>query len=196
MDSQCQLLGDKEGWVVLNRQFQRGVSLVEVMIALIVAGVLLGSGVPAYRSWIQNSQVRTAAESVQNGLQLARSTATQNNTNVEFSVAANNWQVNILQTGAVGSVFYTAASAVQARSAVEGTKNATITTQTVSFDGRGRLNSNATVTYAIHSTAGACATTTNRNDIRCLNVQVTPGGKVRICDDMLNGTGNPQACTP
>lgn len=181
---------------MLNRQSQRGVSLVEVMIALIVTGVLLGSGVPAYRSWIQNSQVRTAAESVQNGLQLARATATQNNTNVEFRVAANNWQVNILQTGAVDSVFYTAASAVQARSAVEGTKNATITTQTVNFDGHGRLNGNATVTYAIRSTAGTCATTTNRNGIRCLNVQVAPGGKVRICDAMLNGTGNPQACTP
>ncbi len=181
---------------MLNRHTQRGVSLVEVMIALTVLGVMFAYGLPAYRGWIQNSQVRTAAESVQNGLQLARATATQNNTNVEFSVVANNWTVNILQTGTAGGLFYTAASAVQARRAVEGTKNATITAQTVNFDSRGRLNGAAAVTYNIASTSGACATAANPSGVRCLNVQVSPAGRVRICDPRLDSTGNPLACAP
>ena len=49
---------------------QYGVSLLELMIAIAIGSVLLMLGIPSFKSWIQNTQTRTAAESILNGLQI------------------------------------------------------------------------------------------------------------------------------
>ncbi|MCW5624829.1 MAG: GspH/FimT family pseudopilin [Burkholderiales bacterium] len=54
---------------------QRGVSLLEFMVAFTLVGILTAVAVPSFRDWIQNSQVRTAAESISNGITYARSEA-------------------------------------------------------------------------------------------------------------------------
>ena len=43
---------------------QRGVSLIELMVGLTIMAILLAFGLPGSTAWIQNSQIRTAAESV------------------------------------------------------------------------------------------------------------------------------------
>jgi type IV fimbrial biogenesis protein FimT len=65
---------------------QAGFTLIELLIALAVLGVLLGLGVPAFRVWMQNTQVRNAADAVLNGIQLARAEAVRRNQNVEFAL--------------------------------------------------------------------------------------------------------------
>ena len=58
---------------------QQGVTLIELLTALIIIGLLFGLGVPSFGGWIQNAQIRTAAEAIQNGLQLARVEAVRRN---------------------------------------------------------------------------------------------------------------------
>ena len=70
--------------VQTNLDRQHGFTLVEVMVAIVILGILFGIALPTYRVWIQNVQIRNAAESIQNGLQLARTEAVKRNTNVAF----------------------------------------------------------------------------------------------------------------
>jgi type IV fimbrial biogenesis protein FimT len=69
---------------MLNQLNQRGFNLIELMITIVILGILLMVGLPAYTDWMQNLKIRSAAESVQNGLQVARSTAIARNTQVSL----------------------------------------------------------------------------------------------------------------
>ncbi|WP_287655570.1 GspH/FimT family pseudopilin, partial [Accumulibacter sp.] len=64
----------------------RGFSLVELLVGMAILGVLLAIAMPAFSNWLRNARVRTAAESVQNGLQLARAEAVRRNTSVRFQL--------------------------------------------------------------------------------------------------------------
>jgi type IV fimbrial biogenesis protein FimT len=63
---------------------QRGFNLIELMVTIAVLGILLMVGLPAFTDWMQNLKIRSAAESIQNGLQVARSTAIARNTQVSL----------------------------------------------------------------------------------------------------------------
>ncbi|HVJ63608.1 MAG TPA: prepilin-type N-terminal cleavage/methylation domain-containing protein, partial [Tahibacter sp.] len=55
----------------------RGYGLIEMMIAIAIVAVLAVLGTPMYVSWLSSTRIRSAAESVQNGLRLARTEAVQ-----------------------------------------------------------------------------------------------------------------------
>jgi len=65
---------------------QRGFTLVELMIGIAIVGLSLVMAAPSFSSWIQSTQIRTAAEAVQNGLQLARGEAVRRNTQISFQL--------------------------------------------------------------------------------------------------------------
>lgn len=181
--------------LIVNRQ--SGFTLTEMVITLAIVGVLLAAAIPSYRSWVNNTQIRTAAESVQNGLQLARAEAVRRNTRVSFTLNGNSWSVDALAVGGATEAFYAAAENVQSKSGTEGTRNAEITASSnlVTFNGMGRVIQGVNVTFTVKSsTGGNCATNSNSSGMRCLNILVEPGGKIRMCDPALNGTGNLQAC--
>jgi type IV fimbrial biogenesis protein FimT len=52
---------------------QAGFSLIEMMIVVAILGITASVAIPSYRTWIQNTKVRTGAESIMNGIQKARS---------------------------------------------------------------------------------------------------------------------------
>lgn len=66
----------------------RGFSLIELMVAMAIAGILLALAAPSFRNWIRNMQIRTAAESIQNGLQLARGEAVRRNDLIRFQLTS------------------------------------------------------------------------------------------------------------
>lgn len=71
-----------------------GFTLVEIMVATAILGILLAVAVPNFRAWILNSQIHSAAESIQTGLQRARAEAVKRNRTVEFVLlAGNGWAV-------------------------------------------------------------------------------------------------------
>ena len=59
--------------------------MIELCIGLAVLAMLIAFAVPGMRGWLLNSQLRSTAESIQNGLQLARSEAVRRNVFVTFT---------------------------------------------------------------------------------------------------------------
>jgi type IV fimbrial biogenesis protein FimT len=83
---------------MLNRHRpMRGLTLVELLVTVTILGLLMLAAVPGIGSWLHNTQIRTAAESIQAGLQKARSEAVRRNTPVLFSLVSNS------NVGALGS---------------------------------------------------------------------------------------------
>lgn len=214
------MLGDeKERWMLgmLSPQ-QSGVSLIETMIGLVVISLLLATGVPSFTTFMHNSQIRNAAEAVQNGLSLARAEAVRRNTNVRFALGtASSWTVGCVtaiadldEDGAVDCP-----ATIQSRSAAEGSANAAvavseIVTSTnaaaatpvvasgISFNGLGKVRAlpggNNAVFDISNPAGGTCAIAGGA--MRCLRIVVSAGGQVRMCDPKLSITNlsDPQAC--
>ena len=190
----------------------RGATLVELMIGLTIVALLMAMGAPSFFTWIQNSQIRTSAEAIQNGLYLARGEAVRRNTTTRFqmtttldsscalSASGTNWVVSLDDpSGACDS----AASdtvlprIIQVRPAAEGTANAVVAAgqSTIIFNGLGRVtpvpagNIDIDIT---NPTGGACATSTTTG-MRCLRVRVSTGGQIRMCDPLAAST-DPRGC--
>jgi len=84
----------------------RGFTLLELVVALTITGMLLMLGMPSFTTFLRNSEVRSTAESISNGLRAARSEATRLNRPVSFTLAAGtdaSWAINIFNpvTGAL-----------------------------------------------------------------------------------------------
>ena len=65
----------------------KGVTLIELLIGMAILALILGLGLPSISTWMQNTQLRSAADAVQSGLQLARAEAVKRNTSVGFTMA-------------------------------------------------------------------------------------------------------------
>lgn len=157
----------------------RGVSLIELAVGITIIAILMATGLPSFSVFIQNSRIRTVAESIQNGLQRARAEALQTNSTVRFQL--NNFANSAITEGS---------SSVQ----VAGTAGGTAIT-TLDFNGLGRvtpLPSGAIVVRVTNPAGGACVRT---GPMRCLNITVTSGGQIHMCDPDPNLPSNdPRAC--
>ncbi len=160
-----------------------GFTLVEMAIALTIAALLIVMTVPSYSAWMQSAQIRTAAESVRNGLQLARASAMAQNTRVAFTLNGNDWSVDTVATGIN----------IQARADRNGTPNAVIASNLnpIVFNGLGRVTPPAAATFSVTNVLGACQSAGGA--YRCLNVSVLAGGQIRLCDPNL-AAGDAQSC--
>jgi type IV fimbrial biogenesis protein FimT len=183
----------KERDLLMGTRSTAGVTLIELLIGLVIIGVLIGLGVPSFTAWLQNVQVRNAAESILSGLQLARANAVQRNKSVTFTMAGpdSSWAVTIdSPNAALGEP-----ATIQTRSAAEGTPNAVIATTnpTISFDGLGKTNLAAAATIQVtNPTGGACGTGTT--NMRCLNLTVAVGGQIKMCDPQVVTAGDSRKC--
>ena len=164
----------------MRERTQRGFNLIEIMIALVIMSILMTMTLPSFTAWIQKSQIRTAAETIQSGLMLARGEALRRNSQVSFTMAGpdSSWTVAVVNP----------AETIQTRSGSDGTQNAQVTVGGVAapvsviFDGLGRAtNLAAQLTIEVtNPVGGLCGT--DLTDMRCLNVTVGVGGTVRMCD--------------
>jgi type IV fimbrial biogenesis protein FimT len=185
-----------------------GFTLIEMMIVVAIVVVAVSLGIPNYREWVQNTQVRNAAESAVNGLQKAKAEAVKQNTNIEFvlgsSGATHPW---VIQIPAAASA---PASAVESAN-TEGSKNVLSTPTpapvppklaTVTFNSLGGVgvppntpnNTDGSapisqIDFAIDATSVAPAGN------RPLRITIGIGGNVRLCDpsSKLSAT-DPRKC--
>jgi len=188
-------------------------TLIELMTGVAIMGLLLMIAAPSFTSFIQNRQIRTAAESILGGLQVARAEAIKSNAQAMFSLttsiddgcavsgAGANWVVSSSDpVGACGS----GAQVIRKQPAAEGTKNAVVAATQggvtqggqIVFSGFGRPTPNQPADIAIdisNPTGGNCGT--GSSDMRCLRVVVSPGGMVRLCDpNVAYSLTNSQGC--
>ena len=209
MVRQLQLLGRWDGWSVLMRQ--RGVSLIELMIGLIIIALLAMVGAPSAANWIRNMRIRTATESIASGLQLARAEALRRNTIMRFQLVSTlGSDCQLSTSGPHWIVSRNTASGecdsepsdtegpriVQTRNGSEGGGGQTLIASdqnSFTFNGLGRMTSTPG-SINVTGSDGANGCVASGGTKRCLRIELTPGGGMRMCDPALP-EADAQACT-
>jgi len=194
-------------------------SLIELMVGIAIVAILFVLAVPSFTTWIQSGQIRTSAESIQNGLMLARGEAVRRNTLVRFSLTdtaddacnvtatGTNWVVSQDDpTGACANVAsdVTQPRIIQLRAGAEGSINAQVLAgqSSIVFNGLGRVtplpapgavppSGEIQINVNNDLIGGPCVQA--GGPMRCLRVVVSPGGQVRMCDPMFVAP-DPQGC--
>jgi type IV fimbrial biogenesis protein FimT len=182
---------------MLSLRPSRGFTLIEVIIAIALIGLLLLAGLPAFATMISNLRVRSVSDSVLSGIQAARTEALKRNLSVTFQInpatgIGGGWQVFPTNT---------ASDILQTKSASEGgavlvAMDAGATE--IVFNNLGRrvlpVVGNGTGTLDVDiSNPGVGACEANSGSVRCLRITVSIGGETRLCDPN-RATGDPQAC--
>lgn len=194
---------------------QRGFSIIEVAVTLTIAALLLMFGLPDFQTWLLNTQIRNAAESIQNGIQRARIEAVRGNHDVRFtlvtltdarimdsscaaSAAGRSWVVSRDAPGGNCNVAPSVATApriFETHAAGDGNLNSVVAAtdasgnaaSTLTFNGFGRVAGvNPISTIALSSAASG----TFRN----LRIAISPAGAVRLCDPAVTDSTDPRRC--
>jgi len=165
----------------------KGVSIIEMMIVIAIVAIIAGLALPSFTNYLSGTRVRGVAESVQNGLQIARQEAVRRNAEVRFEIAAADqadlWRVFVVGTGAV----------VQRKSRAEGSGSGLVISTNmpaITFNGLGRVTTAGApdpIRINVCDTA-ACANGATR-------VEVTLAGGVRMCNPGASGAKTSMTCT-
>ncbi len=169
---------------------QRGLTLVEIAIVLVIASILAMVGAPGYSEWIANARIRSTAESLAASLRLAQSAAIRRNERVELVLTDDPVAAGAVTSTPTGRnwIVRTVASTelLDVKTGEEGARGIRIAASrsTVEFGPIGRLAVGALpVTIDLSHTAGP----------RSLRVLVLPMGSVRLCDPAIVGP-DPRNC--
>ncbi len=166
-------------------KLSKGFSLVELMVSIVVLAIMASIAIPSFQTWLHNTQVRNAAESITNGLQKARAEAVSRNTRTTFVLGADTgWTVNVVFP----------ASVIEQRLAAEGSRNVTrtlipATASTVTFNSFGLVDAANADGSAPIARVDLTATGSNQP----LRVTIGVGGNAKMCDPNLPPT-NPRGC--
>jgi type IV fimbrial biogenesis protein FimT len=188
-------------------QFAGGFSLVELMVTIVVLAIAIAIAVPNFSTMIQNTRIRTAAESVQNGIQIARAEAVKRNAMIRFELAANSrWEVKcVTVVGDLdGDGEDDCPAVIQERTAGEGSASSIVVTADPAaatelvFNGLGRLTSLAggvAPPNLVNINVDIDPTILPPEQSRNLRILVGIGGNTRMCDpdSTIPGT-DPRAC--
>lgn len=80
----------------MTRRTARGVTLIELLVAIGLGMILIMLAVPAYNTWTADAEVSSAASSIADGLRFANAEAIKQNRAVEFSLTpGTGWTVRI-----------------------------------------------------------------------------------------------------
>jgi type IV fimbrial biogenesis protein FimT len=186
-------------------------TIIEIVITVAIIGLLMALAAPSAGTWIQNTQLRNAAESALSGIQLARVEAIKRNTVVAFQATDTNstaWTVCIYDV--INNACSAAAGATLAsRAASEGSPNARLAADFTLSDPSVPLPAGQSIPATVaFDTFGRLATTNPNNMMRVdvRNPQVNAaqerrmvifiniGGQARMCDPRLALATNPQGC--
>lgn len=175
-----------------GRPLPRGMSLIELMVAVAVFVILALLAAPVYQTWVASQQVRSTTESIVDGLKLAQTEAIRRNAPVRFELdPGTGWRIELVDDD----------SLVREGLFAEGGPKVSLTvdpagTDTVRFDGLGRPRDKDGDPFASRVTVDV-DTSTSLTGVRALRVVIdtaaATGVGIRSCDPKLS-TGDPRAC--
>lgn len=205
MDQQRHLLGVAQRRCVLissgktNPQHQAGFTLVELMVVVALLGVLSALASPSFLGWLERTRVRSAAEAIHSGIQLARVEALSRNAPVRFTLQPSGaWSVACVS--ATTGAGCTDINVLHSRPAAEGRGAYTlqvnsadfVVDKTVDFLPAGIPNTMNVYIQQVDLLAAAGADSASMT--RALRVNLSPFGRTRLC--YPHGTaGTPTACS-
>ena len=177
---------------------QSGFTLVEVLVAMAIMGILMAVAMPEVASFLQTNKMKAAASDVFSGVQLARAEAVRRNLPVQFGLTASPVALN-----AVAAPVYSASGTnwvvgfqdpainayrvITSRSAADGKSGITVTapTASITYTALGATTLGATAVIDVKNpAAGTCLA--DGGTVRCLRIAITAGGQSRICDPSIS----------
>ncbi|MDR3409755.1 MAG: GspH/FimT family pseudopilin [Formivibrio sp.] len=190
-------------------KYCRGVTLVELMIAIVVMGILTAMAVPNYQEWMKSQQVRNITENIQNGIRTAQMEAVRRNQPVTFWMVSsldNNCALAVGPTWIVGNQSANGNldagttdpsgqcdnTFLQRAAGTGGTTGITITStgnaNCVAFNGFGQVaQTDPTCTNPI---SRVTATVTSTGKARAITIN---NGNILLCDPALPSS-DPRGC--
>jgi type IV fimbrial biogenesis protein FimT len=193
------------------RRPQQGMTIVEILITLAIIGMIMALAGPSAGVWIQNLQLRNAADGVVSGLQQAKLEALKRNTLVMFQLtdpASTAWNICIYDP--LTDTCKAATASLASRSPSEGSPNARLASEvnpapdpltalapgagipgTMTFDSFGRQAPTASANFTRVDVRNPTLSTANE---RRLVILVNSAGQIRMCDPKLVKANNPQGC--
>ena len=194
---------------------QSGFSLIELLIGIVIVGILFSLGLPSFNQWSTNSKIRNWAESIQSGLQIARSQALTLNATTRFqlvdsltsscatSITGTNWIVSSNDITASAQKCDQAIpdpNMIQGAAAEYAGAIATIGDDAVvCFNGLGQIDrttagcalTNTAAKFAVSAASATCVD--HGGEARCLQV-CAGGGTVKMCDPAVGDNTDPRYC--
>lgn len=165
---------------------QKGMTAVELVIGVALLGIVSAIAVPSYTEFIANTQIRTATESIRNGLQVARAEAIKRNASVNFTLNTGDtsWVVGCTTTTA------NCPATIQSKTAKDGGSG----TVTVAVTG-----TNPVIFNNLGSVSGLSQINIDNSSIpaaksKNLRVRVGVGGNVQVCDPNISVTTDTRFC--
>ena len=206
-----------------QEEAQQGFTLIEAVITVSLIATLLALGISGSAKWTRDARIRSMAESIQSGLQLARVEAVNRNaltrfqlvtgldTSCELSNSGGVWVVSMNDTEGkcnepaltLGQTCSGGACIIQTSSGTAQGANTGIssTDSAIIFNGlgtRSAIAGNTVSAVDITITGGdntSCVESRplDAGALRCLRVHVSPQGQIRLCDPALTGD-DPRSC--
>ncbi|SNT19630.1 type IV fimbrial biogenesis protein FimT [Noviherbaspirillum humi] len=163
---------------------QLGFNLVESLVVIVILATLVGIAAPSFGSVLAGLTVRSVADSMLQGLQLARAEAIRRNERVVFVVAADSsWSIST-----------DAGTSIQSKPARDGTLKPTLTitpndATSATFNAYGRITANANGTGSpTQFDIAVDGTSVSRR------ITIASGGQLHICDPAVTTNGDPRKC--
>lgn len=151
---------------------QRGLTLVELMVAFSIGALLLVAAAPSLRDYTVNSKLRESGNALYTETLMAQSEAIKRNRNVQISVNGSTITVADVTVPASPVTLRTRSMADGVSAAAAGS---------VTFGSQGWTTNLTAVSINLASSTVTCSA-----DNRCPGLRVEAGGSIKLCGDHLN----------
>ena len=174
----------------------KGFTLVELMVGLSILAVLLMIGLPEMQIYSQNAKIRKTAESFATDIMVARAEAIRTNdptiftltsgapaadpASVTASINGPNWVASVVP-GSGSPRLLVSKLGGEASGRVIDASTTNIANARIQFNGLGTTNLTAVASYRF-TNAQLNPNCELSKAIRCIQVEVSMGGKTRICE--------------